>query len=235
MVFGDCRERPDLAKKSGYEYAIMDLVGLNKDTATLVKRTLYWKTYIHYIHKEIRELRGRVTVATNRCIIEGKHKLYVLYCNIHDVSLILIGLLTGKINVNEEIHLKYSTIGNDNSSTTNEDANSSNVEESISKLVELAVGDEWLIQLREDIRNLDLLQTCVNYCLFHVSTSMNWWYKAYITLVSDIFNDLDEALCMLLIENSASAYVKAKNNKTKISRKCAQPKYINMDDTSKKL
>ena len=66
-----------------------------------------------------------------------------------------------KINVSVEIRLKHSIIGNDNSSTTNEDANSSNVEENSSKLVELAVGTGWLIQLRVDIGNLDLSQTFV--------------------------------------------------------------------------
>ena len=64
--------------------------------------------------------------------------------------------MTGKLNVSDEIHLKHGIIGNDNSSTTNEDANSSNVEESISKLVELVAGDEGLIQLRRYIGNLDL-------------------------------------------------------------------------------
>jgi hypothetical protein len=64
---------------------------------------------------------------------------------------------------------------------------------------------------------------------------MNWRYKAYSTLISDIFTDSDEALCMLLIENNASDYVKVMNNKTKISRKFAQPKYTNMDNTSKKF
>ena len=64
---------------------------------------------------------------------------------------------------------------------------------------------------------------------------MNWRYKAYSTLISDIFTDSDEALCMLLIENNASDYVKVMNNMTKISRKFAQPKYIKMDNTSKKF
>ena len=50
--------------------------------------------------------------------------------------------MTGKVNVGGKIRLKYGIIGNDNSSTTNEDANSSNVGENISKLVELAAGDE---------------------------------------------------------------------------------------------
>ena len=66
-------------------------------------------------------------------------------------------------------------------------------------------------------------------------TSMNWRYKAYITLMSDIFTDSDEAWCMLLLGNNASDYVKVMNNKTKISRKFAQPKYTKMDNTSKKF
>ena len=86
LVFGKCHERPDLTKTSGYEYAIMDLVGLNDDKATLVKRALYWKTYNNYIHKEIRELRGRVNAAIKRCILEGEHDIV---CNISFISLFL--------------------------------------------------------------------------------------------------------------------------------------------------
>jgi len=86
LVFGKCHERPDLTKTSGYEYAIMDLVGLNDDKATLVKRALYWKTYNNYIHKEIRELRGRVNAAIKRCILEGE---YDIVCNISFITLFL--------------------------------------------------------------------------------------------------------------------------------------------------
>ena len=140
-----------------------------------------------------------------------------------------------KVTVSGELRLKHGIIGNDNTTTTNDDSNSKTVQENISKLVTLATGDEELIHLREDIGNLDLLQTFINYCLFHFCTSMNWRYKAYSTLISDIFTDSDEALCMLLIENNTSDYVKVMNNKTKISRKFAQPKYTKMDNTSKKF
>ena len=143
--------------------------------------------------------------------------------------------MKGKVTVSGELQLKHGIIGNTNISTTNEDTNYNSVEENISKLVTLAAGDTGLIHLREDIGNLDLLQTFINYCLFHFCTSMNWRYKAYSTLISDIFTDSDEALCMLLIENNASDYVKVMNNKTKISRKFAQPKYTKMDNTSKKF
>ena len=75
-----------------------------------------------------------------------------------------MGLMTGKVIMSEK----------DNISTINEDANLSSVETYISTLVELASCDEGLIQLRGGICNLDLLQTCVNYCLLHFYTSMNW-------------------------------------------------------------
>ena len=79
-----------------------------------------------------------------------------------------------KVTVSGEIRVKHGIIGNNNISTTNEDVNSNSVEENISKLVTLAAGDEGLIHLREDLGNLDLLQTFINYCLFHFCTSMNW-------------------------------------------------------------
>ena len=63
LVFGKCYERSDLTKTSGYEYAIMNLAGLNDDKATLVKRALYWKPYNDYNHKKIRELRERANAA----------------------------------------------------------------------------------------------------------------------------------------------------------------------------
>ena len=66
-------KRLDLIKKFGYEYAIVNLVGLNDDKATFVKRTLCWKTYNNYIHKEIRELHGWANAAIKRCILEGEH------------------------------------------------------------------------------------------------------------------------------------------------------------------
>ena len=143
--------------------------------------------------------------------------------------------MEGKVTVNGELRLKHGIVEKDNITTTNDDSNSKTVQDNISKLVTLAAGDTGLIHLREDIGNLDLLQTFINYCLFHFCTSMNWRYKAYSTLISDIFTDSDEALCMLLIENNASDYVKVMNNKTKISRKFAQPKYTKMDNTSKKF
>ena len=143
--------------------------------------------------------------------------------------------MEGKVTVNGELRLKHGIVEKDNITSTNDDSNSKSVQENISKLVTLAAGDTGLIHLREDIGNLDLLQTFINYCLFHFCTSMNWRYKAYSTLISDIFTDSDEALCMLLIENNASDYVKVMNNKTKISRKFAQPKYTKMDNTSKKF
>ena len=60
----------------------------------------------------------------------------MLYCNIHYFSLILIDLIPDEVNVSGEIHLKHGIIENHNSSTTNEDSHSSNLEESVSRLVE---------------------------------------------------------------------------------------------------
>ena len=81
--------------------------------------------------------------------------------------------MKGIVTVSGELRLKHGIIGNNNTSTTNEDMNSNSMEENISKLVTLAAGDEGLIHLREDLGNLDLLQTFVNYCLFHFCTPIN--------------------------------------------------------------
>ena len=86
LVFGKCHERTDLTKTSGYEYAVMNLVGLDDDKATLVKRALYWKPYNNFIHKEIRELRGRANAAIKRCILEDEHDIV---CNISFITLFL--------------------------------------------------------------------------------------------------------------------------------------------------
>ena len=71
--------------------------------------------------------------------------------------------MKGKVTVSGELRLKHGIIGNDNTTTTNDDSNSKTVQENISKLVTLAAGDAGLIYLREDMGNLDLLQTFINY------------------------------------------------------------------------
>ena len=81
--------------------------------------------------------------------------------------------MEGKVTVNGELRLKHGIVEKDNITTTNDDSNSKTVQENVSKLVTLAAGDTGLIHLREDIGNLDLLQTFINYCLFHFCTSMN--------------------------------------------------------------
>ena len=86
----------------------------------------------------------------------------------------MIGLIPGKVNASSELRLRQGIIENDNISKMNKDTNSSNMEASVSKLVELVAGDEGLIQLRGDVGDLYLLHTFINNCLFHFCTSMNW-------------------------------------------------------------
>ena len=99
-------------------------------------------------------------------------------------------------------------IKDDDTITTCDDVIPSNVEEIITNLVELTANVDGLIHLRVDTGNIDLFRTFINYCLVHFSTSMNWKYKAYNTLISDIFTESDEALCILLLENNAEDYTK---------------------------
>ena len=55
LMFGKCHERPDLTRQSGYECQILKMVGLDECDTSLVRRTLWWKTYNSYIHQEIQK------------------------------------------------------------------------------------------------------------------------------------------------------------------------------------
>ena len=78
-------------------------------------------------------------------------------------------------------------------------------------LVNDAIDFEGLVNLRAGAGNIEAFQAFINYCLVHFGTSMNLRYKVYNTLISDIFTELDEVLCILLLENNAEDYVKIKN------------------------
>ena len=86
-----------------------------------------------------------------------------------------------------------------------------NVKDKMMKIIEIAVNGEGLENLRTNEENIDLLHTFVSYCLIHFTTSINWRYKACSTVISDIFTESDEALCILLIENNAEDYALCKH------------------------
>ena len=67
---------------------------------------------------------------------------------------------------------------------------------------------------------------------------MNWRYKAYNAVVSDIFTQSDEAFAMLLLENDANDYVKmieieqncqGKRQNQSLQRICALTKSLGGD------
>ena len=65
---------------------------------------------------------------------------------------------------------------------------------------------------------------------------MNWRYTAYNIVLSDIFTESDEALCMLMLENNVDDHKKMVDLKRKIIRKEARSKYtkdLNVNETSK--
>ena len=80
--------------------------------------------------------------------------------------------------------------------TTDEDVILSNIKERIMNLVKLAANVDGLINFKIYTGNIDLLRSFVNYYLIHFSTSMNWRYTSYNTLVSDILTESDEAVCI---------------------------------------
>ena len=49
LVYIKYHERADLAKITGYEYALMKSVGLTEENSALVKQFLWWKTYNNHV------------------------------------------------------------------------------------------------------------------------------------------------------------------------------------------
>ena len=61
--------------------------------------------------------------------------------------------------------------------------------------------------------------------MIHFCSSINWRYKAYNTVLSDIFTESDGTFAMLLLENNSRDYKKLMEEKRKLTRKEAHPKY----------
>ena len=86
--------------------------------------------------------------------------------------------------------------------------NSDDIKTKMMKIINIAISGQGLENLRTKSENIDLLHTFVSYCLIHFTTSINWRYNACSVVISEIFTDSDEALCILLIENNAEDYAK---------------------------
>ena len=118
----------------------------------------------------------------------------------------------------------------DNDNETNE-----NVKRKMMQVIDIALTGEGLDNLRTKEENTDVFHTFVSYCLIHFTTSINWRYKACTAVISDIFTETDEALCISLIKNNACDYAKMHREQRKISRKESKPKYTKVECVDKKF
>ena len=81
----------------------------------------------------------------------------------------------------------------------------------------------------------EVFATFINLCLVYFCLSMNWRFKAYNTVVSEIFTESDEAFAMLLFKIIVNDYVKMIEIQRKLSRKEAKPKYTKDPNVNESL
>ena len=68
----------------------------------------------------------------------------------------------------------------------------------------------------------------VSYNLIHFTTSIYWRYNACNIVISEMFTESDEALCILLIENNAEDYAKMNREQKRLSTKEAKPNILKL-------
>ena len=76
------------------------------------------------------------------------------------------------------------------------------------ELVKLATTMEDLVNLRTEKKNISMFTSFVNYCLIHLTTSVQGRYYASKIHISDMFTVFDEALCVLIIENHSEDVIR---------------------------
>ena len=111
-----------------------------------------------------------------------------------------------------------------NSEGENEVTETETLKEDMKRLIDIARAGEGLESIRKCSQNFGIFKTFVSYCLIHFTTSTNWQYKATSVVISDIFTESDEELCILLMENSADDFTKVYHEQRKIGWKEAIPK-----------
>ena len=148
--------------------------------------------------------------------------------------LLLIVLLTGKVVIGAESRLKQNYTKATTDELRSKEDSTINVKESTRKLIELAGNKTKFEGMQCDVKNRAVLSTFVNICLVHFCSSMNWRYTVYNTVVSNIFTESDEALCILLLENNEDDYKKMVDFKRKLTRKEARPKYTKAANVNEK-
>ena len=103
--------------------------------------------------------------------------------------------------------------------------NHDTVKNDIYQLIQQAATCEGLVNMRVNVDQSKLFDTFVNYCLVNFTTSLNWRYKSYNTNLSDIFTESDESLCMLILENNATDFLKVYTTGSIVTRKESKTKY----------
>lgn len=73
--------------------------------------------------------------------------------------------------------------------------------------------------LRIDAEHTEVFRSFVNYCLVHFCSLMNWWYKAYTTVVSDTFVESDKVFVILLLEINVNDYKIIMEEERKLTKK----------------
>ena len=104
----------------------------------------------------------------------------------------------------------------------------------IAKLIDFVDSREFPdMQLQEDA---DLFRTFLEFVLVHFVSCTTWRYKCYNTPVSQIFTVSDEALAMLLLENSMQDLKWVVRRGQKIPHNISMPKYTKkMEGSSEKF
>ena len=136
-----------------------------------------------------------------------------------------IGLLTGKVRINAEARLQSNCNKESDSDEEREENGEEKVIKNITNLVQLAADTNAFDNMRLNSDNQEVFGTFVNYCLVHLTSSVNWRCKAYNTCISDIFTETDEALAMLLLENNIDDFNKVISLNRKLIRNESRPKY----------
>ena len=101
--------------------------------------------------------------------------------------------------------VKNNPICDDTKKLIKED-NAEKVRKNKEDLIDLASNSKAFEKLRMDAGNREVFGIFVNFCLVHLKSSVNWWYKTYTTYVLDMFTDTDKALAMLLVKTNIEAF-----------------------------
>ena len=109
------------------------------------------------------------------------------------------------------------------------------VKANMMKIIDIAILGKGLENLRKKSENINRLHTFVSYCLIHFKTSTNWQYNECSAVVSEVFTESDNVLCILLIENNAEDYAKMHRDQKKVIIKEAKPKYTKVECSNKKI